>query len=87
MLIGVVLIHGSSPCGCLEVEVPVKEATSSPLHPNLCVFKGARGALGSVGGGGGAHGILAEASAPRMHAGKVFDVLVQVHLQGHQCLL
>lgn len=44
-------------------------------------------ALGSVGRGGGAHGILTDACTPRMEAGKVLDVLVQVHLQSHQGLL
>lgn len=41
----------------------------------------------SVGGGSGAHGVLVNACASWVYAGKVFDILIQVHLQSYQCLL
>lgn len=41
----------------------------------------------SVGGGSSAHGVLINACASRVYTGKVFDILVHVHLQSYQCLL
>lgn len=72
-----------SPSKYFSVLVPMVEAS-----PSLHTIIQARGAVCacSVGGGSGAHGILVNACASWVYAGKVFDILVHVHLQSYQCL-